>query len=232
MFDVQGLKLQWVKGAGATDADVEYSKKVFDQAMTRRHPDGSKPQSVTNMEYVKNNNFENTITVDTTIDVSKVKADNAEASTIKGMGSSSSVTYNPYSKLTFGDGVKEDPEATLVHEVSGHVKDQNKGINPARETTEVAATMVENEHRSILNLQQRKKYSDWDVPRYNPETKKYESNYNDPNDPYAQASKNYESYEKWKQRQDNSKNDNKSNNSATQSNNSAPKPKEKESDKK
>jgi len=93
------------------------------------------------------------------------------------------INYNPDGATkTYEDGVRSDPEATLVHE-AWHAHDYAEGnykrpenrkrgdIHP-KDANEVRAAQVENENRESRGLEPRKKIVDREVPKGLPEDAK------------------------------------------------------------
>jgi len=167
-FDPEGLELQWVAQPGASEDSVKQAKQLWDKAITRRLPNGAKPEFVKRMEDVETNKSKNTVQIGSEGNAA-APSSRPDSSDPK-KGSPGTVQFNPDKK---GDmqGVERNPESSLVHEVAGHVYEYNKGIaGSSREEREKSATAVENEQRSTAGLPQREKYGDWPVKKFTPPT--------------------------------------------------------------
>lgn len=154
----------WEKQPGATDEDVELAKQMWEDALSRRLPDGSKPRTVLAMEALEQSDMTTTIRVGERGN-SAGPASRSDSQT-HGVGSPGTINFNPEKRGTYGDGVDRDPESSLAHEAY-HVYEYTLGdSHEEREGREVSASTVENEHRVAKGLPQRQRYGTWDIPQY------------------------------------------------------------------
>lgn len=153
----------WEKQPGATDEDLKKAKQMWEDAKTRRLPDGSKPDTVKAIEALEKSGKKTVIKVgaDGNDETPENEADGMDPA----KGTNATIRFNPNKTAPYGDGVARDPECSLVHEAV-HAQQDTEGKTPAtRKDQEVSAATAENQHRKAKKLPQRQKYGDWDIPQ-------------------------------------------------------------------
>jgi RHS repeat-associated protein len=170
-LDPFGLKVEWKKGPGATDADVAKAKKQWEEAKKRRNKDGSKPKGVENMEDLEERK-DKTITIVVGSKGNSYRPKGWKCAMDPKKGTDGTIFFDPNKKGKMSDGTERDPESSLVHEAT-HAKHGADGKiaktadgKVDRKAEEVKTTGVENEHRKAKGIPQRKKYGSWKVPQH------------------------------------------------------------------
>jgi RHS repeat-associated protein len=178
--DLWGLEINFIKGTGATNEDVEsairmgnniansgiYSAELWNEL----YNDPNRTITV-----VVNSERKNTATPGNNITLNPIES---IASAI-GIGGNVYVEFDPNDpRLLSTANIPNDPESTLFHEVVGHGYPMAYGKNPITEKgREVKAATFENEYRANNGLQQLPNYVNeqgkiWTVPQFNTNTSK------------------------------------------------------------
>lgn len=160
-----GGGIEWKKQPGATDEDLAKAKKMWEDAKTRRMPDGSKPDTVKAMEALECSDKKTVINVGP--DGNYEQAENVADGMDPKKGTNTSIHFNPNKTDNYSDGTPRDPESSLAHEAVHAYQDTQGTTPPTREQQEVSAATAENQHRKAKGLPQRKKYGGtWDIPQF------------------------------------------------------------------
>jgi RHS repeat-associated protein len=179
-IDPWGLEINFIKGTGATNEDVESAIRMSNniansgthsvELWNELYNDPNKTITV-----VVNGEQKNTATPGNNITLNPIEA---IASAI-GIGGDVYVEFDPNdSRLLSTANIPNDPESTLFHEVVGHGYPMAYGKNPITEKgREVKAATFENEYRANKGLQQLPNYVNeqgkiWAVPQFNIDTSK------------------------------------------------------------
>jgi hypothetical protein len=173
--DLWGLEINYVKGLGATDADVESARTMGDNiansgttAGERWNKLNSDPDRQIAVEV--NRSGLNTATPGNDGNLTLEEAYNSAYD----RGGNVYVQFDPYDTHYLTPDIPNDPESTLSHEVGGHAYPMAYGTNPVSEQKrEVDAVMIENEYRAYRGLEQVPTYTSrngdvWNVPQYSP----------------------------------------------------------------
>lgn len=154
----------WQKQPGATDADLAKAQQMWEDAKSRRNPDGSKPPTVLALEGLENSDKTTTIMVGP--DGNYEQAENVADGMNPAKGTNTTIHFNPNKTADYNDGTPRDPESSQAHEAM-HAWEDVQGITPATsEQQEVSAATAENQHRKAKGLPQRQKYGDWPLPQF------------------------------------------------------------------
>jgi hypothetical protein len=157
--------IQWEKQPGATDEDLKRAQKMWEDAKTRRLPDGSKPDTVKAMEGLECSDKKTVIKVgpDGNYETPTNEADGMDPK----KGTTGTINFNPDKTGDYSDGTPRDPESSLAHEAVHAYQDTQGTTPPTREEQEVSAATAENQHRKAKGLPQRQKYGNqWDIPQF------------------------------------------------------------------
>ena len=168
--DLWGLELQWKKGEGATDEDIENARQMG--------------ETIASSDTIAGERWNELVKSDKTIviEVNKKRYNDATPGnneklnpieaikSVIGIGGDVFVRFDPTDTTSLSDGTPSDPESTLAHEVAGHAYPMSVGTNPiSRRKREQEATAIENEYRMFKGIPQRKSYGDWPVPQFYPQ---------------------------------------------------------------
>ncbi|NLE61797.1 MAG: hypothetical protein GX616_25860, partial [Planctomycetes bacterium] len=168
--DPLGLIIEYKKGRGASDADVDKAKQLVADAKTRRNPDGTKGRGVQDIEKLEADN-KHTVTIEVVKGVEPgADIKNARDASDPSKGSDTKIQIDPDDTRPLPDKTPGDPESLVVHELH-HAR---RNADGTRQDTiyerEQDACDVENEHRRNKGVDQIKERDGYPVKQHDKPT--------------------------------------------------------------